>query len=444
VCGGGEATGCVGETRDIFRSAGTDVAALATSTSEVSITGTTAAFVVPLPARIGVGDVIEYDANGDGIRDSLAFIHGRLSATVFQVRDDRGMTPRATSTPTATWGVFRAYPSLAAAVDRNAGGTRNPAITAATFDGYTGGRDLVAANERLQVACYDDGLDSVAVQICNASYTRTCTPAESWTTDASHYLRIFTPVAATEVGVSQRHTATPDRGYRRTNALVMYEGHVRIDGLSLLRSTMGFGRSYYVETQGTGGEIWISNSFGWSTIPAPSKIYDIWDTNAALVGSAYTVVKLWNDIAINDATDEPRGGFYVNSDRGEAYIDACTAYVMGGGAFVQASLSRATIKNSIGVSTSVNPAFVTDNNFVGIESSAANDASIGGPVNGTNNTASLPITFRNTAAHDLHLDPAVAALRGTGLDLSSSFSTDIDGDPRPAGAWDIGADQVQP
>jgi hypothetical protein len=403
--------------------------------------------VTALPARVGVGDVIEYDANGDGVRDSLAFIHGRLSATVYQVRDREGASPPVTASATTSWGVFRAYGSLAAAVDRNLGGTRNPGITAAAFDGYTGGRDLVAANERLHVACYDDGLDAAGVQICDTSYTRSCGIAESWTTDADHYLHMYTPVGASEVGTSQRHDGTPTTGYRRTNGLIMYQGHVRIDGLSLLRSTAGIGRSYYVETQGTGGEIWISNSFGWNSISGASKVYDIWDTNMTPVGSTYTVVKLWNDIAYNETLDDSRSGFYINSDRAEAYIYACTSYVLGGGAFAQASLGRATIRNSIGVST-LNPAFVTDNNFELVERSVSNDTSIGSLVNGVSNSANIPVMFRDTAARDFHLAPGETNVRGNGLDLSNdatlSFSTDIDGDPRPAGAWDIGADQAAP
>ena len=79
-------------------------------------------------------------------------------------------------------------------------------------------------------------------------------------------------------------------------------------------------------------------------------------------------------------------------------------------------------------------------------SCAANDASIASLVNGTNNAANVPVMFRDPAGIDFHLDPSAAALRGSGLDLSSdpmpSFSTDID--PRLAGAWDISADQVTP
>lgn len=445
VCGGGATTGCTTDTRDIYRSVGTNTGALATATGALTITGTTAAFATALPPNIGVGDVIEYDANGDGIRDSLAFIHGRLSATVYQIRDRAGATPPATLATTTAWAVYRAYASLAAAVDRNAGGTTNPSITASTFDSFSGGRDLVAANERLHVACYDDGLDTVAVQICDTSYTRSCATNESWTTDANHYLHIFTPVGSAEVGTSQRHTGGPSDGYRRTNGLMMYQGHVRIDGLSLLRSTAGIGRAYYVETQGTGGEVWISNSFGWSSITGASKVYDIWDTNAAPTGPTYTVFKLWNDIAYNETPDDPRSGFYINSDRAEAYIYSCTSYVLGGGAFAQASLGRATIKNSIGMST-MNPVFVTDNNFQLVERSSSNDASAAALVNGTNNLANTPPQFVNAGALDFHLSPGEATLRGIGLDLASDpiipFSTDIDGEARPSGAWDLGANQA--
>ena len=35
-----------------------------------------------------------------------------------------------------------------------------------------------------------------------------------WTTDADNYLRVFTPVTASEVGVSQRHTGVAGTGFR--------------------------------------------------------------------------------------------------------------------------------------------------------------------------------------------------------------------------------------
>ena len=166
-----DASGSGGPTA-IFRSvtAGPGTA-IASATGMLSIVGTTATFDTPLSNQVGVGDVIEYDSDGDGVRDALAFIHGRTSSQVYSVRTSVGATPTATA-GTATWGIFRAYVTLASAVDRTTGGVTNPNITAATFDGYGGGRDLVANDEQWSFAAYDDGsLDPTPASICSTSYT---------------------------------------------------------------------------------------------------------------------------------------------------------------------------------------------------------------------------------------------------------------------------------
>lgn len=54
----------------------------------------------------------------------------------------------------------------------------------------------------------------------------------------------------------------------------------------------------------------------------------------------------------------------------------------------------------------------------------------------------ISLTFVDAANDDYHLDATDTAAIGAGTDLSGSFTNDIDGDTRPAGAWDIGADQT--
>jgi hypothetical protein len=47
----------------------------------------------------------------------------------------------------------------------------------------------------------------------------------------------------------------------------------------------------------------------------------------------------------------------------------------------------------------------------------------------------------NAAARDLHIQAGSPA-RNVGVNLTASFTNDVDGDPRPpTGGWDIGADQ---
>lgn len=448
VCGAGEvAVGCATEVTQIYRSIGPGTgAALVTGGGTLTISGTTAAISVPLPDRVGVGDVFEYDADGDGTRDSLAFVSRRLSSQVLVVRSTSGGTPTPTAAPSARWAAFRAYLSLAAAMDRTAGGVHNPNITAA-FDGYTGGRDLVAANEKWHFACYDDGVvDAAGVEICSKSYTRGCAMG-SWTTDPTHSLHIFTPVGPAEVGTSQRHDGTWGTGYRRSDGIIVYEGFVWLDGLSLQRATIGIGRSYYVETEGHGGDVWISNSVGWNTITGASKVFDVWDTGVPALGPTYTKLRWWNDVAYNTSTVDQRSGFYVNSNRADAVIANCTAYVRGGGAYYQSSSSRATLVNCLGYSDGA-AAFAADDGFVGVDHSVSSDGSLAA-VGGTANAWSQQVSFVDLAGRDLHLDPAARnpAVRGTARDLTTDeatpFADDLDGEHR-SGPWDIGADQVTP
>ncbi|HET9989742.1 MAG TPA: hypothetical protein VFQ65_14520 [Kofleriaceae bacterium] len=442
VCAPGPVIGCTGQPRKVTRSVGAASDALATATGILAITGSTATFDAELPDRIGIGDVVEYDADGDGTRDSLAFIAARLTSRVYEVRSAAGDTPTPTTVPTAGWGIFRAYLTLADAVDVTRAGTRNPHITAAGFDAFTGGRDLVAANEQRSIACYADAIDPDPLKICDTSYTRQCTTG--WTTDAAHYLRIFTPVGATEVGASQRHAGTWGTGYRRTGGIIMYQGFIRLDGLSIQRSVDGNGRTYYVETEGHGGEIWISNSFGWNSITGVSKIYDIWDTGVPALGASYTVLKLWNDIAYNETVSDGRSGFYFNSNRAEAYAANCSAYVQGGGAFYESSLAHVTLTNCLGDSAT-SAAFASDDGFQLVTTSVSNDNSLAAL--GSGNAWNQPIAFANAGTADLHLGSAVSSsIHGAAVDLhadpNTPFSDDIDGQARPLGAWDIGADQA--
>ena len=449
VCGAGAATGCTAQPRVIDRSVGvSDGSALVVGTGALAIVGTTATFATALPDNIGVGDALEYDSNGDGAPDALAFIHGRLSAQVYLVRDSAGATPLATASATTGWSLFRAYLSLADAVDMVDGGTHNPNITVAAFDGYGAGRDLVANNEQWSFACYDDGaVDSVGVEICDTMYARSCTTG--WTTDASHFLRISTPTDPSEVGTSQRHRGTWGTGYQRSDGIIMFEGFVHLDGMSIKRTATGIQRTYYVETEGSGGEVWISNSFGWSTLQGQWKIYDIWDTGVPATSTTYTGYWLWNDIAYNETTGDTRGGFYLNSNRADAHVENCTSYVAGGGAFYQSSTAQVTLTNCLGYSAT-NAAFGADDGFEAVTTSVSNDGSLNGIANGSGNAWNQPPAFVDVANVNLHLDPSAAAnpaIRGHGADLSAStipFATDIDGDPRPSGSWDIGADQVAP
>jgi len=181
----------------IYRSVGYgSILPLAQGTSNnLNISDCLASFAYPLPVHTGVGDVIQYDSNNDGIIDSVAFIHSRLSSSQYVVKTGDAGTPVPVSN-NPSWSIYRAYTSL-----RNAeAGIENEGIDAnvRNFDPWdsNGGKDLVAAEEFYNFACYADAVDRSYVII------------DGWITGEHNYVRIFAPSQASEVGISQRHNNT--------------------------------------------------------------------------------------------------------------------------------------------------------------------------------------------------------------------------------------------
>jgi hypothetical protein len=219
----------------LYRSVGTTATALANGTGNaLSISGSTATFGNGLSNSIGVGDVIQYDSNGDSTIDALAFIHGRTDSQTYTVKNKDGGMPTAV-TGDNDWAIYRAYTSLS----NWASQTENSNITEPTEDDVNPSKDLVAANTLMMVACYKDGADT------------SITTIDGWTTGASNYIRIYTPKEQTEVGTSQRHTGVAGTGYRIAPVDATQQGYniihtkaeytriegIEIDGSGLTDST---------------------------------------------------------------------------------------------------------------------------------------------------------------------------------------------------------------
>ena len=181
---------CSGTGTALYRSVGTDGTNLNTGQT-VEIVGTTATFSGDMPNTIGVGDVLEYGAT------NLAFISGRTSATVYTVQSATGGTPAATGVATPV-SLFRAYTSLFNWEAQ----TENTSIASSVrnFDTSTA---LDTNNTIMQVAAYADGPDTDGSQV---------TIGSEWVTGPNAYIRIYTPVSTSEVGVSQRHTGIASTG----------------------------------------------------------------------------------------------------------------------------------------------------------------------------------------------------------------------------------------
>ena len=72
----------------LYRSVGITATPLASGAANaLTISGSTATFGVALANNIGVGDAIQYDSDGNGSIDALAFIHGRTSSQSYTVKN---------------------------------------------------------------------------------------------------------------------------------------------------------------------------------------------------------------------------------------------------------------------------------------------------------------------------------------------------------------------
>ncbi len=216
-----ETTVTLPTTRAIFRSVGpaTTWPLASGAGNALTVVAGRADFAAPLPAAIGVGDVVHYDSNADGVRDAVAFVHGRAGDVVLYLRDAAGGLPPTTAAD-HDWAIYRAYVSLAAAE----AGDENPAL-GVTFDAWSGGRDLVANDEEWNIALYGDQADPGGLVI------------DGWVTSPTHRLRIFAPAAAAEVGASQRHSGVWDESrasvFADGRAISVVVGNVRLDGLQI-------------------------------------------------------------------------------------------------------------------------------------------------------------------------------------------------------------------
>ena len=105
-----------------------------------------------MPDNTGVGDVIEYDSDGNDSIDAIVFIHGRTSATEYTVKKADGSNPTEEVTSDYDWKIYRAYTSLA----NWQGLTENSNIDSSVVD-FDTSRDITGSY--LHVACYADGND---------------------------------------------------------------------------------------------------------------------------------------------------------------------------------------------------------------------------------------------------------------------------------------------
>lgn len=401
----------------IYRSVQPGVTAtIGTGTGTLTISGSTATFSVSQPDSVGVGDAIQYDSDGNGSIDAIAFIHGRTSGTEYTVKNAAGAAPTAVAGD-EDWDIFRAYISWA----NMEAGVENTGIDDAVenFDG--GNRNIVTATEIWNVAFYP-GVDVAAVSWAG------------WTINATYYVRFFTPYLASEVGRSMRHSGVLTSAcYKIENtASVFLDGTTtsgvvgfRFEGMQIEKLN-GAGSAINIRSGFTTGEVRISDCIIKIGTHGTNNIEGI------NIGQGTRTVKIWNNVFYSgnlvDVID-------ISGFGGNHYVFNNTIVTPYRG-IVQASVTVVAINNIVQAG---------NDGFSGtFTSSDYNLSSLSSDAPGANSINSTSLTFVNSAGNDYHLIAADAAV-AIGTDLSGhaslSFSTDIDGDTRTT--WNMGADEFQ-
>jgi hypothetical protein len=161
--------------------------------SSMSIDDGLATFQVALPTSVGVGDVVQFDSDGNSSFDNLLFISEVVSATEYNLLDKNGRKPEDLSS-TVTWEIYRAYTSLANAIS----GVENTGLDDSLEDFESGNVDLVSKKFEWKFAIYsNDNGPEIVNDLIDFS---------GWVTGKDNSLIIYAPFKESDVRTtSNRH-----------------------------------------------------------------------------------------------------------------------------------------------------------------------------------------------------------------------------------------------
>jgi len=381
--------------------------------------------------NFGVGDVILVNSNS-------YYVSSRQSSTQYIVTTASGTVPD-DITSTSVTSIKRAFNSLTEAEANSSNSD------------FLGSADLTSsgANVVLNWAAYADGDFDEDFSI------------DGWTTDSTHYIRLFAPYLTSEVGWTQRHDGTLNSGaeIQRTTAGANYmmdisDDYVRVEGMSINGSS---------STKTTG--ITITNAG--ETQLSELLVYDVEATNndaAALVSIDAGDLKVKNSVIWGaDATaayttvtnyTSRAYGISVSSSADNVFVYNCTVYnivatqgkaadtAIGYG--ITRSAGTMTVINSYSGNVSGSDGGYDYNNIDYPSYNVASDTTASGT--GSVDSQSSYATYFVSPDSDFHLNDNSNALWGTyGTDLSSDANFpvifDIDGETRDTTTLDIGADE---
>ncbi|MHC4769166.1 MAG: family 16 glycoside hydrolase [Planctomycetota bacterium] len=289
----------------------------------------------------------------------------------------------------------------------------------------TGGRggDLVGENRCEVGVCYNDGAFSDRLVISGS------------TTDADHYMMLT-------VAEGQRHNGIADSGARidagggwtAQNAIDVEDEYTRIEWLEITDVYDAGDAIYFANTPSA------ANSLAYGIY-----VHGFWQNNNAAVRVDTTGVTVRNCFMTGGTTYAVR----VEASA-SATIENCTFWGFSGGGYgLHTAAGDVAVKNTISVDHGTLDFYIETSGSATISYFGNNMYSsygggfVPGSYQGGNQIppANLEYLFMSIGSpEDLHLETSGHRAGNTGLDLSGSFSDDVDGATR-SGVWDIGADE---
>jgi hypothetical protein len=401
---------------NVYYSVGTSAADLKTAATISIVTGT-ATLSAGQANNIGVGDKITY--NGA----TICYISARSSNSVYSVVTNTGATPPNVTNVTVN-SIKRTFNGLIAA------------LTGASGAAYLNTANLVTGNYALNIACYGDGIDAGMALV------------DGWTTDASHYIKIYTPYLQSEVGTSQRHNGiwgVAGRYMIKTSGsgsavIRVQDDFVKIYGLQVDMSGASGADAIRVDYSpgliGAGAVEEIAYNLIKVTVQVDNQSgTGIWEESGS--GNPITV-KIWNNIYW-DLTGSSDYAMWLGYQTAPTiYLYNNTIYNCVTGPYI--SKANVIAKNNL--------VYNCVNNYSGAFSALGTNNLSGpgasGAIPATNARNGVAVLFEDSANDDFRLTSGDTGARTFGVNLFSDpncpFSDDLTGAVRPA-TWDIGARQ---
>ncbi|HLN18807.1 MAG TPA: hypothetical protein VK255_01390, partial [Patescibacteria group bacterium] len=269
----------------------------------------------------------------------------------------------------------------------------------------------------------------------------TAVTVSGWTTAQLNYFRVYTPTAATEVGISQRHAGKWDNGKYALSItgavnLVISVNYLHLDGLQVNTdfSNNTLTQSVNVTNINSSSSlVKISNNIvTYSNSPGACR--------GIFINDSQVNANINNNIIYSSSGDIGNGIEFLSSVSGNQYVYNNTisgVYT----AFIGkvSSADNLVLKNNIAQCTDTSCYWYSFGT-----SSTNNLSNRASNAPGQNPQDSKTVSFVDSANKDFHLATSDTAAKNSGADLSAdtnlAFSTDIDGETRKE-RWDIGADE---